>query len=337
MPIRNLRLVALLAWFFVWAAGCTQPALAEAARIVAVGDLHGDYEAYQAILTDAKLIDAKGRWAGGKAVFLQTGDVPDRGPDSLKILRHLMKLEGQARRKGGKVVALIGNHEAMNMTGDLRYVTPAEFAAFRTRKSERLRSRYFTAHRDELKARYGGALNDDEVRAKFEAEFPPGYLEHRLAWAPSGEIGKWVLSHDTVAEIGGTLFVHGGLSDAYATMSVDDISASVRAALRATPPGSILTDEAGPLWYRGNIVDDEAASAEAESVLARFKADRLVVGHTPSLDGIRDHHHGKVIQIDTGASAAYGGVRAWLEIENGVITAHNAGVATPIAAMEKMP
>lgn len=176
MPIRKLRLVVVLASLLAWAAFDVQPALAEPVRIVAVGDLHGGYDAYQAILADAKLIDAKGRWAGGKAIFVQTGDVPDRGSGSLKILRHMMKLEEQARRKGGRVVALVGNHEAMNMTGDLRYVTPAEFAAFSTRKSERLRNQYFSKHRDELRARDGGALSDDEVRAKFEAEVPPAIL-----------------------------------------------------------------------------------------------------------------------------------------------------------------
>jgi hypothetical protein len=337
MPIGKTRLVVLLAALIAWAALFAQPASAESRRIVAVGDLHGDYDAYQAIMSEAKLIDAKGRWAGGETIFVQTGDVPDRGPDSLKILQHLMKLESQARRKGGRVVALIGNHEAMNMTGDLRYVTPGEFAAFQTRKSEQLRNQYFASHREELRARYGGVFSDEGVRAKFEEEVPLGYLEHRTAWNPSGKIGKWILTHDAVTRIDGALFVHGGLSDAYATMTIEEINDAVRDALLATPPGPILTDEAGPLWYRGNIVDDDAAGAEVDRVLAHFEADRLVVGHTPSLEGIRAHHQGKVIQIDTGASAVYGGVRAWLEIENGVVTAHNQGVATQIAPVEQTP
>ena len=63
----------------------SSPAAAQSSkRIVAVGDLHGDYEAWTAIARDAGLVDARGRWAGGTTIFVQTGDITDRGPDSLK-------------------------------------------------------------------------------------------------------------------------------------------------------------------------------------------------------------------------------------------------------------
>ena len=106
------------------------------ARIVAVGDLHGDYDAWEAIARGAGLVDAKGRWTGGKTTLVQLGDVPDRGPDSLKIIHQLMKLQREASRSGGKVIAMVGNHEAMNMTGDLRYVHPGEYRAFTGSQSE---------------------------------------------------------------------------------------------------------------------------------------------------------------------------------------------------------
>ena len=106
------------------------------ARIVAVGDLHGDYDAWAAIARAAGLVDAKGRWAGGGAVLVQMGDVADRGPDSLKIIRHLMKLQREAAGRGGRVIVLVGNHEAMNMIGDLRYVHPGEYRAFADRDFE---------------------------------------------------------------------------------------------------------------------------------------------------------------------------------------------------------
>ena len=55
-----------------------------AQRIVAVGDLHGDYDAWIAIARGAGLIDARNRWAGGPATLVQLGDITDRGPDSLR-------------------------------------------------------------------------------------------------------------------------------------------------------------------------------------------------------------------------------------------------------------
>ena len=84
-----------------------------AERIVAVGDVHGGYEEFTAVLRMAGVIDAANRWTGGKTHLVQTGDIPDRGPDSRKAFDLLMTLEREAKKAGGQVHALIGNHEAM--------------------------------------------------------------------------------------------------------------------------------------------------------------------------------------------------------------------------------
>src|SRR6476659_5608123 len=91
----------------------TAPPPAPPARIVAVGDLHGDFDSWRAIALDAGLINAKGKWTGGKTVLVQDGDVPNRGPDSKLIIDDLMRLEREAKKAGGAVVAIVGNHEAM--------------------------------------------------------------------------------------------------------------------------------------------------------------------------------------------------------------------------------
>ncbi|GIL74096.1 hypothetical protein Vretifemale_4158 [Volvox reticuliferus] len=58
------------------------------------------------------------QWAGGDAVLIQLGDVVDRGPDSLALLRRVEGLKIQARAVGGDVVMLLGNHELMNIYYD---------------------------------------------------------------------------------------------------------------------------------------------------------------------------------------------------------------------------
>ena len=93
-------------------------------RIIAIGDVHGDYEQFVKLLRSAGLIDDNEDWAGGRTHLVQTGDVPDRGAATRKVMDLLMKLEKQANKAKGYVHALIGNHEAMNMYGDLRYVHP---------------------------------------------------------------------------------------------------------------------------------------------------------------------------------------------------------------------
>ena len=109
-------------------------------RIVAISDLHGDYGRYIDVMQSAGLIDKNGKWSGGQTHLVQTGDITDRGPDSRKIIDHLVKLSKQAQKKGGYVHLLIGNHETMNVVGDLRYVAPGEFEAFATKNSPRLQN-----------------------------------------------------------------------------------------------------------------------------------------------------------------------------------------------------
>lgn len=329
----------------------SSPAAAQAGqRVVAVGDLHGDYEAWTAIARDAGLIDARGRWAGGATMFVQTGDITDRGPDSLKIIRQLQKLEKEAAGAGGKVIVLIGNHEAMNVTGDLRYVDPGEFAVFRDRNSEALRQAVWDANGKQFIASYKAkypAMTDKEIRADWLEATPLGMIEHQRAWAPGGELGRWAANLPAVVKLGDTVFVHGGLSAAYTAMGgIDEINRRVRAAVAAgdKSPNSILFDPLGPLWYRGLITrgpafEQEVAAAataagkpnaarppidqELDIVLTAFGAKRLVVAHTPSLKGIDISRGGRLVRIDTGNSRYYKGQPSWLEIIGNQVTPHN--------------
>lgn len=312
-------------------------------RIVAVGDLHGDHAAFAAILRAARLTDERGHWVGGDAVFVQTGDITDRGPDSLRIIRDLMRLQRESQRVGGHVVTLVGNHEAMNATGDLRYVHPGEYAAFANRDSRARRDRYYEQNRASIEARYRGrnaGLTSGAIRDLFDREMPLGMIEHRIAWAPNGEIGRWMASNPAVALIDGNLFAHGGIGAAYANLPVDEINRRAAEALRAGARSyeAIINDPQGPLWYRGLIrrdLESEAPApnppretttlsmqAELTQVLAAFGAQRMVVGHTPNLAGIQFLHGRRLVAIDTGIAAYYGGLWTYLEIINGDASAH---------------
>jgi hypothetical protein len=313
-------------------------------RIVAVGDLHGDYDAWEAIARAAGLVDAKGHWAGSSTVLVQMGDVVDRGPDSLKIIRQLMKLQREAPGRGGKLIALVGNHEAMNMTGDLRYVHPGEFRAFADRDSQARRERIYDANRDAIEAAYRArdpAMAPAAIRDAWMKATPLGMLEHQAAWRPDGEIGKWVIGNPAVAKVGDTLFVHGGISSAFANIPPEQINRRVADALRAQDksPTSIINDPAGPLWYRGLIsrsADDEttvsppvagaslplAIDQEIELVLEEFHVQRIVVGHTPSLSGILSADQGRLWRTDSAISRAYGGKLTYLEIIGDRVTTH---------------
>jgi hypothetical protein len=187
------------------------------ARLVAIGDVHGAYQQFVALLQRARLIDARLRWIGGSASLVQIGDVLDRGARSRECLDLLMALERQASGKGGAVVPLLGNHEVMNVIGELQYVTPDIYRSFATGSSEKRRQRAYQDYLKFLAAHAGHGHSaappgDDAERAKWMDEHPPGFVEHRDAFGPDGKYGRWIRTHHTIVQIGDGVFVHGGLS-----------------------------------------------------------------------------------------------------------------------------
>ena len=304
-------------------------------RIVAVGDLHGDFSAWRDIAKAAGIVDDGGHWAGGATVLVQTGDIVDRGPDSLKLIDEMMRLQREAPKAGGKVVTLVGNHEAMNLTGDLRYVSPGDFAAFTDRNSAALRDRIYDLNRPALEAAYrrrDPKASGDDIHKAWLAATPLGELEHDAAWRPDGRIGRWLVAQPAVVLIDGTLFVHGGIGPAYATRTIADINAAVAAALtaRATEERAIINDPAGPLWYRGlvgrtsdDVTPPPPIAQQLDVLLPAFGARRIVIGHTPVLTGIAVTQNDRLVRIDTGISSAFaGGTPSYLEIIDGKLIPH---------------
>ncbi len=293
-------------------------------RIVAVGDIHGDYDRFVALLRAAGVVNRKADWNGGKTHLVQLGDVTDRGPFPRKIMDLLMKLEPQAERANGKVHVLIGNHEAMNIYGDLRYVTPEEYKEFADSRSSRVRQAYYELQVTELKKQAkaeGRTFEADKAwRQKWESEHPLGWVEQRVAFGPKGVYGQWIRSHNVIIRIDNTLFLHGGISPKYADIPAGLINDKVRQELSdfALLNGGITADPEGPLWYRGLAEGSEQALAgHVDTVLANFGARRIVIGHTPTLTTVIPRFEGKVILVDVGLSSGYGGPPACLLIDHG--------------------
>ena len=280
-------------------------------RVVAIGDVHGAYDRLVAMLRAAGLIDRRQRWVGGRTRLVQTGDVLDRGPDSRKVIDLLRKLESEASRAGGRVHALLGNHEFMRIVGDWRYVSPGELKAFQTGDSALLRDRVheLNADRAEQRARAEKReFNAREYRAQFMKDFPLGYFEMQIAFNKDGDYGKWVRSRIAAVRINGVLFMHGGVSDMVANLGCDGLNAEVQRNLMAIPVppeelASLLSSrEDGPLWYRGMAHEPEASfEPMLDSILKRFDVRAVVIGHTPIANGqITTRFGGRVVLIDTG-------------------------------------
>ena len=316
--IRSLSLVAavLLTSSFPGAQSATPVDvcnLTTTERIVAVGDVHGAFDQFVAILRTAGLIDNRQRWTGGKAVFVQTGDLTDRGPASRQAIDFLRKLEPEAAKAGGLVLPLLGNHEAMRLEGDVRYVSEAEYNAFKGPDSSSLRDRAYEFLVEEntknAKAK-GQPFDAREFRKIFYDKNPLGSVEMQIAFGPQGDYGRWVRDRNAVARINGIVFLHGGLSPEVAALGCSAINRTVRTELNGPlPPAdrtkTLITSGEGPLWYRGLVEDGiapgPADESKIEAALKAMDAQAIVVGHTVSPTfRIRTGSKGRIVQIDTG-------------------------------------
>jgi Calcineurin-like phosphoesterase len=212
---------ALLALTLVWSAPAPSP------RLVAVGDVHGDFDAFVGILQRASLVDANRHWSGRNAILVQTGDILDRGPKSRAVMDFLMELQKEAPRQNGRVVALMGNHEAMNVFGDMRYVTASDFESYADGKSEQRRATAYESYA----ARSGQAT--PVTREEWMSAHPPGFIEHRAAFGPNGKYGKWLRSLPAVAKINDSIFLHGGIKPEIAVLNVNQINDRIAMELKA--------------------------------------------------------------------------------------------------------
>ena len=206
----------------------TAPAMADE-RLIAIGDVHGNYGALEELLQQANLLGKKLEWSGKRATLVFTGDLLDRGADSRKVLDLLMRLEGEANRRRGHVIVVLGNHEIMNMMGDLRYVSAEEYASFADTDSFSRRDRAFEQY-GEFVARkyreYGQKVPamGAKVRKAWEDAHPAGFFAHRDAYGPNGEYGAWLRRRPVLARVGDYLFLHGGISPALSNLSLKEIN-----------------------------------------------------------------------------------------------------------------
>lgn len=298
-------------------------------RVVAVGDVHGAYDRYLEILRVANIIDAGGRWVGGRTHFVQLGDIVDRGDDSRKALDFLKRLERDA--PAGQVHILLGNHEVARMLGDLRLTTAGEYAAFADHDSENLRQRFVRS----------ANVTSDAERDALTQKTPLGWVEMRQAFGREGEYGKWLRELPIVVSVDGFVFVHGGISPAVAPLGCDAINAQVRRELtgdldktRAAPLSSLAARVDGPLWYRGLAQEPESFAPQVADIVVKMHARAIVVAHTVTPTGrVTTRFDGRVVEIDTGMQAAYvpDGRASALEIRSGETTALYADRRDPVA------
>ncbi len=184
-----------------------QPVHQSNSPITVIADVHGDFPTLQKLLQAGQLIDAQNRWIAGKRILVSVGDLVDRGPDSRQILDFFMALEKQAAKAGGAFYMALGNHEVMNIRGDLRYVSDPEFAAFKDDEPAGLRQSTYQAFLKRSKL-----TDSEQSQQEFQNLYPAGFFGHVKMYAPDGKYGQWLLSKQIIVNVQDKLFAHGGFS-----------------------------------------------------------------------------------------------------------------------------
>ncbi|BBM97711.1 hypothetical protein MPTK1_1g07770 [Marchantia polymorpha subsp. ruderalis] len=294
-----------------------------AERLVAVGDLHGDFQKTEEVLKLANVLsDTGNKWCGGKTVLVQVGDIIDRGGGELKIYHLFEKLRREAPRHGGAVYCIHGNHEVMNMLGRFRYTSKEAREEF---------SNYHTWYltQNALKRMVKGTdlgfdymqgmppLEEVENIEKIEPQSKTwnAFVGRILCMRPGGPFCPRFLGHySTLLIVGKSFFVHGGIRDEQVPNGMQDlvvynqkVSQWVKGLCQEHQAPGFVEVKQGFVWNRDYGVPSDIPCQNLAKLLGKFQCRRLMIGHTIQPAGINAVCKGKAIRIDVGMSKGCGG------------------------------
>lgn len=244
--------------------------------IYVVGDIHGRYDQLITLLTKSKIIDENLNWTAGNAHVVFLGDVFDRGDDVTKVLWFIYQLEEKAEKAGGESHLVLGNHEIMTMTKDLRYLSRKEqnislahglgyeelFHPINSVLGSWLRSKVSLLKIDHVVMSHGGILDIGPItleefnnKAYFFMK-DPMYLEMMEAYPDSTkyDVNQWMVMR--------SFFFHAD----------------------------------SPYWFRGYVLLD-TLGPQLNTMLKTHKSKLHVVAHT-TRETITQKYEGKLLTTD---------------------------------------
>jgi hypothetical protein len=236
-------------------------------KMLVISDIEGNFSAFRKLLQSSAVIDSNYNWTFGNGHLVLTGDFFDRGSQVSEVLWLVYSLEEKAKAAGGYVHFILGNHEIMNLSGDLRYV------------------------------------NNKYVQNAFLLK--ENYVDGM--YGTYSELGRWLRTKNIVEKIGNILFLHGGISPEINRMNIslqqlNDITRPHYPDINSFYKNKNLDtifSSAGPFWYRGYYIPKDAdITTQIDSTLKKFNVKQIATGHTIIGDTICILQKGKLINLD---------------------------------------
>ena len=318
-----------------------------APKVIAIGDIHGDEDVLRRLLfatgaTD-KVLGEDVRWMrerNEKTILVQTGDVVDRGRDSIGSFKFIRDIRNQALMSSSsgdgeddvdkrQVRLLVGNHELMAIQADYRFIAKEELVALGEAQMDK--------YGEQEKIHPDSTIGTKALQKV-------GLLKWKKLFAPNEAFGKEIREFGSVVTVAGegnckSAFAHAGVlpehlremkirSEDYDNndenkKSLDKIinehyrnsSKGVQMSgnnwqERSQLPGWINGGD-GVFWTREppDASEINGGCDKIKEIVEMLGVKRMVIGHTVQWQGMNSICGGKLVLIDSGMSYAYGGSR----------------------------
>jgi len=238
-------------------------------KIAAISDIHGQYDLAVTLLKNNNIIDEDLNWKFGKGHFVIAGDIFDRGDKVHETFLLVYKLEQQAKKQGGRVHFLLGNHEYMVLHNDLRYI-----------------HRKYKETTKLLRIGYDKLYGKNTVLGR--------WLRSK---ATIIKINKDYFVHGGVSKD----FIE---KTGFSSETIHNINSKMRTSLERTKKEMKSTDfyttyyrSKGLIWYRGYF-NDNLETKEIKDVLHSLDSKHIIVGHCSNEEVVQLFNH-KIFGVDS--------------------------------------
>ncbi|HEV8083537.1 MAG TPA: metallophosphoesterase [Chitinophagaceae bacterium] len=251
-------------------------------KLLVLSDIEGNFAALRKLLQANNVIDEDFNWKFGNGHLVLVGDFFDRGTQVTEVLWFIYYLEEKAKAAGGYVHFILGNHEIMNLSGDLRFVQQKYLD-----NASLLNEKYVTLYDEN--SELGRWLRTKNIVEK---------------------IGDIVFAHGGIS---------GDINSM--NISVNEMNSLARPYYADTishytdEKSAIIFSDLGPFWYRGYYEkSNHGIPVQIDSTLAQLDVNHIITGHTIVSDIISVWYNGKLLDTDVHHA---GGKSEALLIENG--------------------